>query len=168
MTSEECVEEIEVLSAIYGVDFVHKKSAWNLPCFSLHLRPTAFADGHCYTSLNLIFTLPKLYPKVPPNYEIVTVKGLSDKSIIELKHNLLVEAKLRTGHVMCYELSTVAKEHLDRYNKRPQNLFESMTSRHQREDDVLRRLRSDSSMPLETGLFSDRQYFTHRNSLILH
>lgn len=166
--SEECVEEIEVLIAIYGIDFVHKKSAWNLPCFSLQLRPTASADGHCYTSLNLIFTLPKLYPKVPPNYEIVAVKGLSEKSVVELKHNLLEETRLRTGHVMCYELSTVAKEHLDRYNKRPQNLFESMTSRHQREDDVLRRLRSDSSIPLETGLFSNRKCIPQRNSLIVH
>lgn len=151
MISEECVEEIEVLSAIYSADFVRKKSAWNLPCFSLHLKPTALPDGSCYTSLNVVFTLPKLYPKVPPNYEIADVKGLSDKSLDELRHILLEEARVRTGQVMCYELSTIIKEYLERYNKRPQSLFESMTSRHQREDDVLRRLRSDSSVPLEAG-----------------
>ena len=148
MSSEECLEEIEVLSAIYGTDFEHRKSAWNLPCFALNLKPTALPDGSYFASLCLTFTLPKQYPKIPPRYEIEAIKGLSAKFLEELKEQLNGEATLRSGRVMCHELATIATEYLEMHNKRPQSLFESMTSRHQREDDVLRRLRTPLPAPL--------------------
>jgi serine/threonine protein kinase len=144
ISSEECNEEIEVLSAIYGSDLVHRQPIWNLPSFVVRLKPSALPDGSSYVSVDLGFSLPKLYPKVPPKYEIESPKGLSDKCLDELKQKLRDESILRSGQVMCYELTTVAKDHIDLYNKRPQSLFESMTSRHRREGDVLRRLRSDS------------------------
>ena len=142
MSTEECNEEIEVLSAIYGSDLEHRKSAWNLPSFVLKLKPTPHLDGSYFVSLNLVFSLPKLYPKVPPKYDIEAVKGLSDRSLEELREKLQAESDLRSGQVMCHELATIATDHLEAHNKKPQSLFESMTSRHQREDDVLRRLRT--------------------------
>ena len=153
MISEECTEEIEVLSAIYGLDLVKRTSAWNLPSFTLRLKPTPLPDGSSYVSIDLFFTLPKLYPKVPPNYEIEAVKGLTEKCLDELKEKLTQEAMSRTGQVMCYELATVVTDHLELYNKRPQSLFESMTSRYQREGDVLRRLRSDSNSLNDPGTY---------------
>lgn len=150
ISSEECNEEIEVLSAIYGSDLIHRQPVWNLPSFVVRLKPTALSDGSCYVSLDLAFSLPKLYPKIPPKYEIESPKGLSDRCLDELKQKLRDESVVRSGQVMCYELTTVAKDHIDLYNKRPESLFESMTSRHQREGDVLRRLRSDSLNHQET------------------
>lgn len=152
MNSEECAEEIEVLSAIYGLDLLKRTSAWNLPSFSIRLNPTPLPDGSSYVSLDLLFTLPKLYPKVPPKYEIEAVRGLSQKSLDELKAKLNQEALSRSGQVMCYELATVVTDHLELHNKRPQSLFESMTSRHEREEDVLRRLRSDSNLKNDSGM----------------
>jgi hypothetical protein len=158
MNSEESIEEIEVLSAIYGSDFEHRNSAWNLPSFILRIKPTPHSDGSCFVSMNLIFILPKQYPKIPPKYEIEGVKGLSEKVLEELKDKLQLEALSKAGQVMCYELATIAKDHLEVYNRRPQNLFDSMTSRHQREEDALRRLRADSNLNRDKGNASGYLY----------
>ena len=145
MSTEECIEELEVLSAIYGTDLERRKSAWNLPSFSIKLKPTALSDGLCFVNLQLMFILPKLYPRIPPKYEIEATEGLTEKNLIELREQLHDESILRSGQVMCHELATIAKEYLEIHNKRPQSLFESMTSRHQREDEVLRHLRAPRS-----------------------
>lgn len=63
---------------------------------------------------------------------------------------------------MCYELATIAKEHLDIYNKRPETLFESMTSRHKREDDALRHLRADTNTNNTKNVRTD-QYLDREN-----
>jgi hypothetical protein len=139
--SEEITEEVEVLTSIYQADFEHRKSAWNLPSFAIKLKATALIDGTSYVSLILAFTLPNQYPRVPPKFEIEAVKGLNDKCLEELKEKLQEEVLLRAGQVMCYELATIAKDHLEMYHKKPQSLFESMTSRHQRETNALRNLR---------------------------
>jgi hypothetical protein len=139
--SEEITEEVEVLTSIYQADFEHRKSAWNLPSFIIRLKATALTDGASYVSLILAFTLPNQYPRLPPKFEVEAVKGLSDKCLEELKEKLDEEVLVRAGQVMCYELATIAKDHLEMYNKKPQSLFESMTSRHQRETNALRNLR---------------------------
>ena len=152
MSTEECIEELEVLSAIYGTDLERRKSAWNLPSFSIKLKPTALSDGLCFVNLQLMFILPKLYPRIPPKYEIEATEGLTEKNLIELREQLQDESILRSGQVMCHELATIAKEYLEIHNKRPQSLFESMTSRHQRENEVLRHLRAPRSGKREPPL----------------
>ena len=142
MSTEECIEELEVLSAIYGMDLERRKSAWNLPSFVIKLKPTALPDGSCFVSLHLMFILPNQYPRIPPKYEIECTEGLSERNVEELRELLRKESILRSGQVMCHELTTIAKDYLDIHNKRPQSLFESMTSRYQREDEVLRCLRA--------------------------
>ena len=161
MISEEAKEELEVLSSIYGDDYILSKQsstgtvAWGLACFRLKLRATPFPDGTFYASLTLVITLPKSYPTTPVIITVEDAKGLSENSIDELKVLLDIEKSKLSGQVMCYELATLAREYIEAFNKKPQTLYQSMESRKQREASALNDLRTTKFKEVGSGSLNE-------------
>jgi hypothetical protein len=141
-------EEAEALQAIFADDFtMHHDPATSkankTTSFSIIVKPSPLSDGKVFCSLVITFLLPKEYPfKAAAQIEVHDVVGLPkaavDEIVAKVRTTLLpppfkrtfiltslyasqlrAEKRRLTGQVQCFELCSLAREHLETHNVRP-------------------------------------------------
>uniref|UniRef100_A0A3Q2Z631 RWD domain-containing protein n=1 Tax=Hippocampus comes TaxID=109280 RepID=A0A3Q2Z631_HIPCM len=97
--------ELEALASIFEKDFqdLRQKDPWKVkrpPEVHLCLRPKGLNYGQeCYVTVELQVKCPPNYPDVPPELELLNVKGLSNDHLQTLQSELTKMAAARCGEV---------------------------------------------------------------------
>ena len=146
MLSEEVLDELDALHAIFADDFVNCEKVWNYPSFLIKVRPTSSQRVVTDISASVKFTLTKTYPKTPPKIEIESIEGISNSA----QHELLKYAKVRAnellGNPMIHDILTSCQELLEKNveNNKSFNFYDKMNEREKKQEEILVKLRSAS------------------------
>ncbi|XP_019725702.1 eIF-2-alpha kinase GCN2 [Hippocampus comes] len=134
--------ELEALASIFEKDFqdLRQKDPWKVkrpPEVHLCLRPKGLNYGQeCYVTVELQVKCPPNYPDVPPELELLNVKGLSNDHLQTLQSELTKMAAARCGEVMIYELADHIQGFLSEHNKPPPRSFhDEMLKNHRRQQE---------------------------------
>lgn len=150
-------DEVTVLEAVYGEDFVATIGVWGCPKFQVRVRPPHEQEEEKVGSqLLLRVQLTKQYPYVVPAMEVHDAKGgLSKKELTELMAQLRTRATelAQTGSVMMVELVQVAEDYLIDHNRDPtMSAWEQMKAREAAE------AKNEQAAHKEMARFMDHQH----------
>uniref|UniRef100_T1J6D0 RING-type domain-containing protein n=1 Tax=Strigamia maritima TaxID=126957 RepID=T1J6D0_STRMM len=111
-------EELELLRSIYVHEINIKNDENGRPqTVSIDLHPaTADKAEEQFVRLNLVFTLPLLYPRDLPEIMLRNSRGISDDDLKKIDTELRKKAEQQKSSQSLYTLIELAKEHLTAKN----------------------------------------------------